>query len=192
MNSETWSQGNSTRIIKAVAALLLVIAATILALTLNTQELQGFLQRYKTWSIAVSLGIYTLLGATPVPSEPLTLIITSMYGPWLAALLATLGNTGAALIEFFIGGRISDLSDFEEKKKKLPFHLGELRFDSPAFLLLGRMLPGFGPKFVSVVAGIYQVPIWTYLWTALVSNSVGAALVAGGGYGIFQLLLPRK
>lgn len=192
MNSETWSQGNSARIIKAVLALMLVIAATILALTLNMQELQGFLQRYKTWSIAVSLGIYTLLGATPVPSEPLTLIITSMYGPWLAALLATLGNTGAALIEFFIGGRISDLSDFEEKKKKLPFHLGELSFDSPAFLLLGRMLPGFGPKFVSVVAGIYQVPIWTYIWTALVSNSIGAALVAGGGYGIFQLILPHK
>ena len=192
MNSETWSQGNSARIIKAVIALLLVITATILALTLNTQELQGFLQRYKTWSIAVSLGIYTLLGATPIPSEPLTLIITSMYGPWLAALLATLGNTGAALIEFFIGGRISDLSDFEEKKKKLPFRLGELPFDSPAFLLLGRMLPGFGPKFVSVVAGIYQVPIWTYIWTALVSNSIGASLVAGSGYGIFQLLLPYK
>ena len=192
MNNETLNQNNTSKITKAVIAAFLIILATVLALTLNTQDLQNFLQKYKTWSIAVSLGLYAVLGATPIPSEPITVIFAGMYGPWLAALLATIGNTFAALIEFFIGGRINDLSDFEKKKAKLPFHLGDMPINSPAFLLLGRMLPGFGPKFVSIVSGVYQVPLWTYIWTAVVSNGIGAAMVAGGGYGIIKLLVPHQ
>jgi uncharacterized membrane protein YdjX (TVP38/TMEM64 family) len=186
-NSSTWNDSTQAKIWKAVAAVILIILATVLALHQNTHQLQEFIQRYRKWGAVLSLLIYALLGATPVPSEPITLIITSMFGPWPAALLATIGNTLAALIEFFIGGRINDLSDFEKKKENLPFHLNKLPINSPAFLLLGRMLPGFGPKFVSVVSGVYRVSLWTYIWTALVSNTVGALAVACGGYGIFQL-----
>ena len=187
MNNSTWIEQNQSKIWKAALAIILIVLATVVALTQDTHKLQEFIGRNGKLSIVISLLIYALLGATPVPSEPITLFITSLYGPWVAILLASVGNTLAALIEFFIGGRINDFSGFENKKASLPFHLGEIPINSPLFLILGRMLPGFGPKFVSIASGLYQVPIWTYIWTALVSNTIGAAVVAGGGYGIFQL-----
>jgi uncharacterized membrane protein YdjX (TVP38/TMEM64 family) len=187
MNNNTWIEQNQSKIWKAALALVLIVLATIVALHQDTHKLQAFITRYGKLSVLVCLIIYALLGATPVPSEPITLLITGLYGPWIATAIAAVGNTLAALIEFFIGGRINDFSDFEKKKANLPFHLGEIPINSPLFLILGRMLPGFGPKFVSIASGMYQVPVWTYIWTALVSNTIGAALVAGGGYGIFQL-----
>ncbi len=187
----TWTETNSSKIWKYVLALLLITLATIVALHQDTQKLLEFLQKNGKLSLFISLFLYALLGATPIPSEPLTLVIVTLFGPLLAALVATLGNTLAALTEFFIGGRIGDLSDFERRKTRLPFHLDRLPIDSPFFLLLGRMIPGFGPKFISVVSGVYQVPLWTYIWTALVSNALGAGMIAFGGYGILKLFTPR-
>jgi len=60
--------------------------------------------------------------------------------------------------------------------------------NSPVFLLLARMLPGFGPKFVSVASGVFHVPIFTYLWTTLTANIIGAVLVVFGGYGLINLI----
>lgn len=188
MNNSTWIESNQSKIWKTAAVAVLILLVTLLVLHGDTQQLLEVIRRYSKLTVPISLLVYALLGATPVPSEPLTLFIVGLYGPWLAILLSTLGNTLAALIEFFIGGYINDLSDFEKRKAKLPFHLGDLPINSPIFLLLGRMLPGFGPKFVSIVSGVYRVPIWTYLWTALVSNTMGAIVVAFGGYGIFKLL----
>ncbi|MEN6436747.1 MAG: hypothetical protein ABFD58_13125 [Anaerolineaceae bacterium] len=50
------------------------------------------------------------------------------------------------------------------------------------------MLPGFGPKFVSVVSGVYQVPMGTYLWTTVVANLLGAATIVLGGTGLLALI----
>ncbi|NMC84950.1 MAG: TVP38/TMEM64 family protein [Anaerolineaceae bacterium] len=185
---ESKTSENQGKIARLILAVLLIAAATLVALHQDTHKLQIFLKEYGRWSALACVFIYALLGATPVPSEPITVLLTTLFGPWWTALIATVGNTLAALIEFFIGGRINDLSDFEKRKAKLPFHLGKLPIDSPAFLLIGRMLPGFGPKFVSVVSGVYQVPLWTYLWTAGLSNAVGAVVVALGGYSLLQLL----
>jgi uncharacterized membrane protein YdjX (TVP38/TMEM64 family) len=103
-------------------------------------------------------------------------------------LLAVIGNTLAAFAELLIGGSIGDISNFEQKKEKLPFHLEKLPINSPIFLLLARMLPGFGPKFVSLASGIFHVPLFTYLWTTLAANIVGAIFVVFGGYGLISLI----
>ena len=178
---------NRGKISKVILAVLLIILATIVALHQDTQRLHAFLVGYGYWGTILCVLLYAFLGVTPVPSEPITVLLTSVFGPWLTALIASIGNTLAALIEFFIGGRINDISDFENYKAALPFHLGNLPINSPAFLLIGRMLPGFGPKIISIVGGVYQVPIWTYIWTAFVSNVIGAVIVALGGYSILQI-----
>jgi uncharacterized membrane protein YdjX (TVP38/TMEM64 family) len=151
-------------------------------------NIKTFIQQYEQYIVLISLALYAVLGATPIPSEPLTVFIASIEGPLLALILATFGNTLAALVEFYIGGSIGELSDFEERKKKLPFHMGDLPIDSPILLLLGRMLPGFGPKFISIICGVYKVPLFTYLWTTVVSNLMGAAIIAYGGYSLINLL----
>ena len=154
----------------------------------NTNGLFSIIQKNQNLSIIISLGFFTLLGATIIPSEPLTLFLLKLYSPIMALLIAAVGNTLAALLEFFIGGNIGDLAEFEKRKAKLPFHLGEIPIQSPLFIMLARMLPGFGPKFVSLACGIDEVPLFTYTWATFVSNLIGAAMVVAGGYGLLKLL----
>lgn len=166
----------------------LVILVILCMSKIDTTYLFDFIKRYEKASVLISLLVYTLLGATLIPSEPLTLFLINLYGPWPAALIATVGNTLAAFLEFSIGGNIGDVAEFEKQRARLPFHLGDIPIQSPLFLLLGRMLPGYGPKFISLACGIYKVPLSTYAWTTFVSNLLGAVFVAFGGYGLLKLL----
>jgi uncharacterized membrane protein YdjX (TVP38/TMEM64 family) len=137
--------------------------------------------------LLVSVLIYAILGASPIPSEPLTVLLSTVYGPFTATLVSGTGNVLAALIEYFIGMRISGASGFDERRAKLPFGLGKLPVDSPMFLIAARMLPGYGPKFVSLMGGIYRVPFYRYLWTAALPTFAGSAIFAYGGFGLIQL-----
>lgn len=91
-------------------------------------------------------------------------------------------------MDFYVGKGVSNFADFEKMKAKLPFHLGQLPMNSPITLIVVRFLPGYGSKFISIAAGVYQVPMITYLWTALVANLIGAIVIVAGGYGLIKAL----
>lgn len=167
----------------------LIILAIIFSARFKIAEFKGLLEKYEEISLVICLAAYVLLGMTIVPSDPLTLFLLAWKGPLIAVIMATIGNTLASIAEFGIGGSIGDLSNFESKKEKLPLHLNKLPIDSPAFLFLARMLPGFGSKFVSIVGGVYRVPLFTFLWTTLAANLLGAVVIVMGGLGIFTFIL---
>ncbi len=175
-----------------IPVVLLIVVALILARYFKISPVLVFLQKYERLGVAGFLLIYVILGVTPIPTEPVGLLFLAWKGPVPAILLATVGNTLAAIVEYYIGGSVGDLTNFEQKKETLPFHLGRLPINSPAFLILGRMLPGFGPKFVSIACGIYKVPMFTYLWTALVAHFVGATILMLGGNEIIKRLMGRN
>jgi len=181
-------KNNRGRILRICVVLFFIASVSYVASCYKFSNIKTFIQQYEQYIILISLALYAVLGATPIPSELLTVFIASFEGPLLALILATFGNTLAALVEFYIGGSIGELSDFEKRKKQLPFHMGDLPIDSPILLLLGRMLPSFGPKFISIICGIYKVPLFTYLWTTVVSNLMGAAIIAYGGYSLIKML----
>ncbi len=131
--------------------------------------------------------LYAMLGASPVPADPLTLINGAVFGPLLGGLIAWIGTTLAALVEYYIGTRIGDAADFEEKRKDLPLGLGDMPVDSVWFLLGGRMLTSAGSKAVSFLSGIYSVSLWRYTWTTAASTLLGALLFALGGFGLLKL-----
>jgi uncharacterized membrane protein YdjX (TVP38/TMEM64 family) len=183
---QVWSLSNISKDMVLLMFVLLVIMISVYAFRQGTGDILSFIQLNEQFSIVISLVLYIILGATPIPSEPLTILLTAMYGPLQAIIIGTIGNTFAALLEFFIGSRVGDLAGFEKRKASLPFNLGKLPIHSPVFLLLGRMLPGFGPKFISLACGFYKVPMFTYLWTTIISNLAGAALIALSGYGLMN------
>ncbi|NLI08109.1 MAG: TVP38/TMEM64 family protein [Thermotogaceae bacterium] len=171
-----------------VPMVIFLIFAIFFSFNFNVAKMSDFLQKNENTGYFVCVIVYILLGVTLIPSEPVTLIILAWKGPLIAVLLAVIGNTLAAFAELLIGGSIGDISNFEQKKEKLPFHLGKLPINSPIFLFLARMLPGFGTKFVSLASGVFHVPLFTYLWTTLAANFVGAIFVVFGGYGLINLI----
>jgi uncharacterized membrane protein YdjX (TVP38/TMEM64 family) len=138
--------------------------------------------------LVVSVALYGLLGLSPIPSEPLTVLLSTVYGPLTATFVAGTGNLLAAVMEYIIGEHIANVTSFETRKQGLPFGLSRFPVDSIPFLLVARMLPGYGPKFVSLMGGVYRVPMRRYLWTAAIPTYIGSALFAYGGFGLLHLI----
>jgi uncharacterized membrane protein YdjX (TVP38/TMEM64 family) len=169
-----------------IFSVLIVILAAVF-FTLDLDRIKTFIAGIGPWGIVVSIFVYALLGLTLVPSEPLTILIGALFGPLIATLVAGVGNTLSAVVEYFLGKKIGQAANFMEKKEKLPFGLGKLPVQSPLFLIGARMIPGYGPKAVSLLAGVYHVPLVLYIWTASIPTFLGSAIFAFGGFGLGKL-----
>lgn len=175
------------------SSLIILVSSIIVLIVLiffvyrEMEAIRTFIQESGWIGLLISIALYGLLGASPIPSEPLTILISTIFGPFTATMIAGIGNLLAALLEYYIGERIGNAASFEQRKEKLPFGLGKLPVDSAIFLLAARMLPGYGPKFVSVIGGIYRVPLYRYIWTAAIPTFIGAAIFAYGGFGLLNL-----
>lgn len=176
--------------LKAIIILVVMIALLIVVVVFFSKELQlvgNFIRRLGWLGWLVSILIFGLFGATPIPSEPVTVLITTIFGPVSAAIITALGNLLAAVVEFNIGARVGGVADFNKLRKKLPFGLDKVPVESPVFLIAARMIPGYGPKFISIISGIYKVPLLRYLWTTAVATTIGALVVSFGGQGILSI-----
>lgn len=154
----------------------------------HVAALQQFITRIGILGPLISIALQTVFGASPIPTEPLTMINGAVFGPLRGALFSWIGYMLASVIEYFIGTRIGQATNFEEQREKMPFGLGRFPADSPWFLTLARIVPGYGPKMVGIVGGVYHVSLWRFVWTAAIPNAIGALVFAYGGHGLKTLL----
>jgi uncharacterized membrane protein YdjX (TVP38/TMEM64 family) len=183
------TQTNNT--LKTWAILLLsfgLAIGAVIYIARHKTAVENFIRSMGIAGPLVSVGLYAVLGASPLPADPLTLINGAVFGPLWGAFIAWVGTTLAAVVEYYVGTRIANAAEFEERRDDLPFGLGDLPADSVLFLLGGRMLTGAGSKAVSFISGIYRVSLWRYLWTTALSTLLGAVLFALGGFGLLNLL----
>jgi uncharacterized membrane protein YdjX (TVP38/TMEM64 family) len=136
---------------------------------------------------AVAILLYALFAPTPVTTDPITIVCGAIYGPIYGTAISWMGNNIAALVEYFIGAHISKSTDFEKEKNKLPLGLGKLPINSIPVLTLGRMIPFYGSKVISIMAGMYGVPKKRYIWTSALINLTGALMLAYGGHFLFVI-----
>lgn len=156
------------------------------------QDFRAIEKKIPTTGIAgplFSILLMGILSATPIPTDPIVIFNGAIFGPIVGVLVSWMGNNLAAVIEYFIGKAIGQISRFDEQKKKLPFGLDRFPADSVMFLIFGRFIPQVGGKVVSITGGVYHVPFGRYLWTAIVSNLFGSVLLAVGGYSVLHNLL---
>lgn len=163
-------------------------AAAAVYVANHVAALESFIARIGIAGPVISIALQTVFGASPIPTEPLTMINGAVFGPLRGAFYSWVGYMLASVIEYFIGARIGQASHFEDQREKLPFGLGRFPADSPWFLTLARIVPGYGPKMVGVVGGMYHVPLWRFIWTAAIPNAIGSLMFAFGGHGLKTLL----
>jgi uncharacterized membrane protein YdjX (TVP38/TMEM64 family) len=178
-------RNQSLSILISIILFMVVIGVIV---TFDLQKIETFIKGAGVWGLVVSILVYASLGATFIPSEPLTILIGAIFGPWIAVLTSWIGNSLSALVEYYIGRRIGSAANFLARKEKLPFGIGKFPVDSPFFLIGGRVIPLYGAKFVSVLAGIYHVPIIRYLWTTVIPVFIGSVMFAFGGFGLGKLI----
>jgi len=190
---ETDSQDPNLRIskdkkIKATIIFGLLIIGLVVTLSYRFEDFQGFVTENVQFTLAISLVLYTALGITFIPTSPITLFLAVLLGPLQAALVAVLGNSLSAFLEYKVGEALGDIFDFEENKARLPFNLGKLPVDSPYVLLFGRLIPG-GGRGLSFIAGAYHVPMPLYLVTTITMNTLSAFFIAYGGEKLISLFI---
>ncbi len=184
------NDGNGKQVTQAIRTLFMIVAVSgvlIFAAYRDMADIADFIQRSGWIGVGVAIGIYGIMGATLIPTEPLTVFLTTLIGPFKATIIAGLGNLLAATVEYVIGTHIGDATSFEKRKEKLPFGLGKFPADSPIFLIFARMIPGYGSPFISLISGIYRVPWVRYIWATGISTLIGAAFYAYGGFGILHI-----
>ena len=181
---DTMQQRNQAQATRTLIFSLLILLLLLFFVSKEMESVKEFIRQTGWLGMVVAVGMYGVLGASVIPSEPLTILISTIAGPFTATMVAGLGNLLAAAVEYYLGAKFGDASNFMEKKAHLPFGLSRLPVRSPVFLLLGRSVPGAGPKVVSFLSGIYRVPLGLYLWTTAVVTFLGAAGFAYGGISL--------
>ena len=179
---------NAKTILAVVISLLLIGLAAYFVVE-DMSEIRAYIRTHGWYGLLAAVPVYVLMGATLVPSEPLTLLIVSIFGPLIATLVAGVGNVLASLLEYYLGTHIANATDFLSRKESLPWGLGKMPMTSPALLVFGRMIPGYGAKLISLLGGVYHVPLGLFLWTTALQTFLGAAVTAFGGYGLLKLLI---
>jgi uncharacterized membrane protein YdjX (TVP38/TMEM64 family) len=172
------SENNRTQTVLFLVFTILIVVGIIYFVPRNLTQIEAYIATNGLWGMLVAVLLYGLLGLTLIPS---------LFGPWTATLSAGVGNTLAAVVEYHLGSRLNKMTHFVEKKEKLPLGLGKLPVTAPSFLIFARMIPGYGPKAVSVLAGVYRVPMFLYVWTSVIPTFAGAAIFAFGGSGLVGL-----
>jgi uncharacterized membrane protein YdjX (TVP38/TMEM64 family) len=170
------------------ALAILTFVAVVYFLVKHTYYITQLVYRSGALAPIVALILYPALAPTPITTEPITLVLAVIYGPLFAVAMAVAGNMMSTVVEYYLGVRLGKATNFEEQKEKLPFGLGKMRVDTPAFLIFGRMIPGYGSKVISLLAGMHGVPMKLYLWTSLLTNIGGAVILSYGGYGLIKLI----
>jgi uncharacterized membrane protein YdjX (TVP38/TMEM64 family) len=169
----------------SLIGIVIVVVFAIISLIFfrrHLSEIDQFLKTIGWWGPLVVICIYPILALTPVPNDPLTIMVGALYGPIWGLVISTLGNTSAAILEYAIANQLGNLARFDEQRQKLPWGLNKMPVDSFWFLTLGRAVPGFGSKVVSILAGLYHVPFGKYLYTTILMSFLGAIGYVLGGY----------
>jgi uncharacterized membrane protein YdjX (TVP38/TMEM64 family) len=193
MHDTSTEQNQNPILTWGLTILVLVFSAgVVFYISQNEETVDSFVEAAGVLGPLVCVGLFALLGISPVPSEVLSLIVGRIYGGLEGTLISFAGNMIAGWIEYYIGMHIGKIADFEERRQHLPFGLGKFPADSAYFLLFARFVPGYGPKLVGIIGGIYKVPLWRYTWTCAIPVLAGAAMWSYGGFGLSLLNLQPK
>jgi uncharacterized membrane protein YdjX (TVP38/TMEM64 family) len=165
-----------------------IVIASIYLLSRHSNFIETILIESGALAPIVAIILYPLLAPTPITTDPITVVVSIGYGPIIGTIIAFVGNILSAIVEYYLGFKISKVTDFENKRQKLPFGLGKFPVDSIPFLIFGRMIPGYGSKIISFLAGAYKVPMKRYIWTTAVTVFLGSILLAFGGFGIVNVI----
>ncbi len=177
------------KILRNAFILILTFGLPILLIIIFGRDIKMIERHIPSTGLAGPLFSVLLMGilsATPIPTDPIVILNGAIFGPVVGILVSWMGNNLAAIIEYFIGRGLSQVTDFDKQRKKLPFGLGKFPADSIWFLIFGRLATSFGSKIVSVTSGVYRVPLWRYIWTAMISNLFGSIVLALGGYSLLH------
>lgn len=165
----------------------IVVLVFLFFLVRNLRDVNAIIRGAGVGGPFIAIFLFAIFAATPIPTDPLTVVCGVIFGPVVGSIISWVGNNIAALVEYYFGLHVRKVTNIDQSLKKLPFGLNNVAVDSPIFLIFARLIPGYGGKVISFVAGIHHVPIRRYIWTTALTNLIGALVLSFGGYHFIHL-----
>lgn len=162
------------------------VIAVFTILILKRSEITKFIHQSGDLAPYIATTLLAVLGPTPIATDPILILMAISYGPIVGVIVGTIGNTLAMFFEYFVGYKLQKEYKPKIPKNRLTKWLYQLPIESPWFLLLGRMIPGYGSKVISLIAGSYKINLKLYLWTSFLSALFGAIITSYGGFSIVE------
>lgn len=166
----------------------LIILIVLFYIARNLRDVDIIIRNAGVAGPIVAIVLFCIFALTPIPAEPLTLFCIFFFGPIIGSIITWIGGTSAALVEYNFGLHMRKITSIEKTIQKLPLGLNKMPVDSPYFLIFGRLIPGYGSKIISLVAGVHHVSLKRYLWTTALTNLIGSILLSFGGYHLLRFL----
>ncbi len=163
---------------------MLLAASFVLAfLVIRYQpRVEHVIRAYYPWTPPLAVAIFALVASAPFSvTDALAVMNGAIFGPLFGSLINAVGLVLAALFGYWINRHASRLLDLDSYLERLPAWVKRFPVGSPPFLILVRVIPGFGGTVATATAAAFRVPVWRHVWTMCVVAVPICTLLAIGG-----------
>lgn len=118
--------------------------------------------------VAVPLAtlVFALVASAPFSvTDALAVMNGAVLGPFWGSIANAVGIILAGFGGYWINRRASHLLDLDAALARLPAWVKRFRIGSPTFLVVVRIIPGFGGTVATASAAALRVPVWIHVLT---------------------------
>ena len=134
--------------------------------------------------IAIPLAtlLFALVASAPFSvTDALAVMNGVVFGRFWGSIIDIVGIMFAAMIGYWINRHATHLLDLHKALEKLPLWVKRFRVGSPMFLIVVRVIPGFGGTVATASAAAFRVPLWIHVFTmSVVAIPICVALTLFG------------
>lgn len=150
------------------AAFALLAASFALAVFVIRYQphVEHIIRAYYPWTPPLAIAFFALVASAPFSvTDALAVMNGAIFGPLFGSIINAVGLVLAALFGYWINRHASRLLDLDAYLERLPQWIKRFPVGSPAFLILVRIIPGFGGTVATATAAAFRVPVWVHVWT---------------------------
>lgn len=117
-------------------------------------------------AIPVATALFAIVASAPFSvTDALAIMNGAIFGPVWGSIINAIGIVIAAAVGYWINRHATHLLDLDAALARLPGWVKRFRIGSPMFLIVVRIIPGFGGTVATASAAAFRVPVWIHVLT---------------------------
>lgn len=174
----------STLFLRRLEAVLIFGASFALAGFVVAQKpaVEHYLGVLGPLALPIAVLVFAVVASAPFSvTDALAIMNGVLFGPWVGSAVNAIGIVLAAVIGYCVALRTSRLLNIEVQVGKLPGWVRHFKIGSPMFLIVVRVIPGFGGTIATQTAAALRVPLFRQIYTMSAIAIPICTLLAFGG-----------
>jgi uncharacterized membrane protein YdjX (TVP38/TMEM64 family) len=110
--------------------------------------------------------LFALVASAPFSvTDALAIMNGVVFGRFWGSVIDVVGIIFAGMIGYWVNRHATHLLDLHKALERLPGWVKKFRVGSPMFLIVVRVIPGFGGTVATATAAAMRVPLWIHVLT---------------------------